>query len=199
MAPQRKTFPRLFSTRTDALRLTGDTVFLRSPERGDYEDWTALRARSRDFLSPWEPTWPPDALSRASFRARIARYGEDWRGDQGYNFFIFRPDETIVGGIGLSNVRRGVAETASLGYWIGLPHARQRYMSAALPLVLDFSFNRLRLHRVEAACLPTNVPSRALLVRTGFTEEGYARRYLLIDGKWQDHLLFAILREDWRG
>ena len=92
-----------------------------------------------------------------------------------------------------------MAETASLGYWVGEPYARRGYMTAALPLVLDFSFERLRLHRVEAACLPTNVPSRALLLRIGFTEEGYARRYLLIDGKWQDHLLFAILREDWRG
>jgi len=199
MAPQRKTFPRLFSTRADTLRLVGEQTFLRPPERGDYEAWAALRARSRDFLSPWEPTWPADALSRANFRARIARYGDDWRSDQGYNFFIFRADETLVGGIGLSNVRRGVAETASLGYWIGLPFARQRHMTAALPLVLDFSFHRLRLHRVEAACLPTNVPSKSLLLRTGFTEEGYARRYLLIDGKWQDHVLFAILREDWRG
>jgi ribosomal-protein-alanine N-acetyltransferase len=72
-------------------------------------------------------------------------------------------------------------------------------MSAALPLVLDFAFDRLRLHRVEAACLPSNVPSRALLLHTGFHEEGYARNYLLIDGKRQDHLLFAILREDWHG
>jgi ribosomal-protein-alanine N-acetyltransferase len=199
MAPQRKTFPRLFSTRADTLRLDGEQVFLRPPERGDYEAWAALRARSRDFLSPWEPTWPADALSRANFRARVARYGDDWRSDQGYNFFIFRPDDVLVGGIGLSNMRRGVAETASLGYWVGLPFARQRLMTAALPLVLDFSFDRLRLHRVEAACLPTNVPSRSLLLRTGFVEEGYARRYLLIDGKWQDHLLFAILREDWRG
>jgi ribosomal-protein-alanine N-acetyltransferase len=71
-------------------------------------------------------------------------------------------------------------------------------MSEALPLVLDFAFDRLRLHRVEAACLPSNEPSRAVLLRTGFGQEGYARRYLQIDGKWQDHLLFAILREDWR-
>jgi len=196
MAPQRKTFPRLFSTRADTLRLDGEQVFLRPPERGDYEAWAALRARSRDFLSPWEPTWPADALSRANFRARIARYGDDWRSDQGYNFFIFRPDDVLVGGIGLSNMRRGVAETASLGYWVGLPFARQRFMTAALPLVLDFSFDRLRLHRVEAACLPTNVPSRSLLLRTGFVEEGYARRYLLIDGKWQDHLLYARLSSD---
>jgi ribosomal-protein-alanine N-acetyltransferase len=70
-------------------------------------------------------------------------------------------------------------------------------MTAALPLVLDFAFEQLRLHRVEAACLPANLPSRALLTRTGFHQEGQARRYLRIEGKWQDHVLFAILREDW--
>jgi ribosomal-protein-alanine N-acetyltransferase len=197
MAPN---FPRLFLGRSEPLRLVGDRVFLRPPERGDYEPWASLRARSHGFLAPWEPTWPPDALSRSSYRVRLSRYSEDWRTDQGYNFFIFRnEDEALTGGVGLSNIRRGVAETASLGYWIGEPFARQRYMSAALPLVLDFAFARLRLHRIEAACLPSNVPSRALLLRTGFRQEGYARLYLLIDGKWQDHLLFAILREDWRG
>jgi len=197
MAPN---FPRLFLGRSEPLRLVGDRVFLRPPERGDYEPWASLRARSRGFLAPWEPTWPPDALSRSSYRVRLSRYAEDWRTDQGYNFFIFRnEDEALTGGVGLSNVRRGVAETASLGYWIGEPFARRRYMTAALPLVIDFAFTRLRLHRVEAACLPSNVPSRALLLRTGFQQEGYARGYLLIDGKWQDHLLFAILREDWRG
>jgi len=197
MAPN---FPRLFLGRSEPLRLVGERVFLRPPERGDYESWASLRARSHGFLAPWEPTWPPDALSRSSYRLRLSRYSEDWRTDQGYNFFIFRnEDEALSGGVGLSNVRRGVAETASLGYWIGEPFARRRYMTAALPLVIDFAFTRLRLHRVEAACLPSNVPSRALLLRTGFRQEGYARGYLLIDGKWQDHLLFAILREDWRG
>jgi [ribosomal protein S5]-alanine N-acetyltransferase len=196
MAAQRKPFPRLFLARAEPFRLIGARVFLRPPDRADYEQWASLRAVSRNFLSPWEPTWPPDALSRGHFRARLARYSEDWRTDQAYNFFIFRSDETLAGGVGLSNVRRGVAETASLGYWIGQPFARQGFMTAALPLIIDFAFRRLRLHRVEAACLPTNVPSRAALLRAGFHEEGYARSYLLIDGRWQDHLLFAILRED---
>jgi [ribosomal protein S5]-alanine N-acetyltransferase len=196
MAPQRKSFPRLFLARTDPFRLTGQRVFLRPAERGDYEAWASLRASSRQFLAPWEPTWPPDALSRASFRARVSRYAEDWRTDQAYNFLIFAQDETLVGGVGLSNLRRGVSETASLGYWVGEAFARQRYMTAALPLVLDFAFDRLGLHRVEAACLPTNIPSRALLARAGFHQEGYARGYLCIEGKWQDHLLFAILRGD---
>ena len=197
MAPN---FPRLFLGRSEPLRLVGDRVFLRPPERGDYESLGQSAGPLARLSRPWEPTWPPDALSRSSYRLRLSRYSEDWRTDQGYNFFIFRnEDEALAGGVGLSNIRRGVAETTSLGYWIGEPFARQRYMSAALPLVIDFAFTRLRLHRVEAACLPSNVPSRALLLRTGFRQEGYARLYLLIDGKWQDHLLFAILREDWRG
>ena len=196
MAPQRKSFPRLFLARADPYRLTGDRVFLRPPERGDYEPWARLRAGSRDFLAPWEPNWPPDALSRASFRGRVARYAEDWRTDQAYNFFIFTHDETLIGGIGLSNVRRGVSESASLGYWVGEPFARQGYMTATLPLVVEFSFERLGLHRLEAACLPSNIPSRSLLARAGFRLEGRAREYLCIAGKWQDHLLFAILRSD---
>ena len=125
MAPQRKSFPRLFLARADPFRLPGERVYLRAPERGDWEAWASLRGRSRNFLEPWEPTWPADALSRLSFRARVARYAEDWRSDQGYNFFIFSHDDALVGGIGLSNVRRGVAETASLGYWVGEPFARQ--------------------------------------------------------------------------
>jgi len=196
MAPQRKSFPR-FLSRSDPFRLSGQRVYLRMPERGDWEAWASLRASSRRFLEPWEPSWPPNALSRLSFRARVARYAEDWRTDQAYNFFVF-DDDALVGGIGLSNVRRGVSETASLGYWVGEPYARQGYMSAALPLVLDFSFERLRLLRVEAACLPTNIPSRALLTRAGFHQEGHARQYLCIEGKWQDHLLFAMLSADWR-
>jgi len=199
MAPQRKSFPRLFLARSDPHRLIGDRVFLRPPERGDYETWAGLRANSRDFLVPWEPSWPPDALSRASFRARVARYAEDWRADQAYNFFIFAHDETLVGGIGLSNVRRGVSESASLGYWVGEPFARRGYMTAALPLVIDFAFERLGLHRLEAACLPSNIPSQSLLLKAGFRQEGRAREYLCIAGKWQDHLLFAILRADRAG
>ena len=154
MAPQRKTFPRLFLARPEPFRLMGEKVYLRPAERGDFDDWASLRASSRDFLTPWEPTWPSDALSRPNFRARVARYAEDWRTDQGYNFFIFRSDSALVGGVGLSNVRRGVAETASLGYWVGAPFARQGMMTAALPLVLDFTHDvqeRLQLEGPKAA------------------------------------------------
>jgi ribosomal-protein-alanine N-acetyltransferase len=173
-------------------------VVLRPAERTDFEAWSAVRSESRRFLTPWEPSWTSDALSRSAFRRRLARYAADWRGDQGYSLFVFRrEDGQLMGGIGLTNVRRGVAETASLGYWMGERYAGRGYMKEALRLTLSFAFDRLQLHRIEAACLPTNAASRHLLTRCGFREEGYARKYLCIDGKWQDHVLFAILREEW--
>jgi ribosomal-protein-alanine N-acetyltransferase len=110
---------------------------------------------------------------------------------------VRRDDEALLGGITLTNLRRGVAQCASLGYWIGARHARQGYMTEGIGGMLTFCFEDLGLHRVEAACLPTNVASKALLTRRGFREEGYAREYLRINGKWQDHLLFAMLRDEW--
>src|SRR5262249_12115313 len=97
----------------------------------------------------------------------------------------------------LTNIRRGVAETGSLGYWIGERHARQGYMTEGLQLTLTFAFQRARLHRVEAACLPRNEPSRKLLAKCGFREEGHAREYLCIDGSWQDHVLVGLPRDEW--
>ncbi len=174
--------------------LKNSKVILRAPEAGDYEPWAALRLASRDFLIPWEPQWPSNDLARASFRERVKRYWRDIEDDAGYPFFIFTPDgSTFLGGLTLANVRRGVAQMATLGYWIGAPFARRGYMTAALRLLLPFAFEHLQLHRVEACCLPDNSASIALLQRSGFSREGLARRYLKINGQWQDHLLFARL------
>ena len=200
MASEMLRLPRFFGAAPPSFRLSGDRVMLRPPERGDWEEWSGLRSELRRFLTPWEPSWAPDSLSRAAFRRRLQRYAIDWRTDQGYSFFLYRLDDgALVGGIGLSNVRRGVAETGSLGYWVGERHARKHYMTQGLQLILAFAFQRLKLHRVEAACLPHNAPSRGLLLKSGFREEGYAREYLCIDGRWQDHVLFALLREEWSG
>lgn len=174
--------------------LRNSKVMLRAPDMGDYEPWAALRLASRDFLTPWEPLWPSNDLSRTAFRGRVKRYWSDIENDLAYPFFIFTGDgRTFLGGITLSNVRRGVAQMATLGYWIGAPFARQGYMTRALRLTLPFAFEHLQLHRVEAACLPDNHASITLLMRNGFAREGLARRYLKINGRWQDHLLFAHL------
>ncbi|HEU5017223.1 MAG TPA: GNAT family protein [Pseudolabrys sp.] len=177
--------------------VAGAGVTLRIPQSSDYAAWAGLRERSRAFLTPWEPVWPADDLSRAAFRRRIRRYAEDQRNDLAYAFLIYRSsDDALVGGITLANIRRGVAQAGSIGYWIGEPYARQGYMTAAVRALVPFSFGTLRLHRLEAACIPSNDASIALLEKTGFKREGYARRYLCINGQWQDHLLYARLQDD---
>jgi ribosomal-protein-alanine N-acetyltransferase len=177
--------------------LIGDSVMLRAPQMSDHAEWSALRELSRNFLTPWEPIWPADDLTRAAFRRRIRRYAEDQRSDLAYRFFIFRnTDNALVGGLTLANVRRGCAQAGSLGYWMGAPYAGQGNMTAAVKTVLPFAFGTLRLHRVEAACIPANAASIRLLEKNGFQREGFARQYLCINGVWQDHLLFARLRDD---
>jgi ribosomal-protein-alanine N-acetyltransferase len=176
--------------------VAGEGVLLRIPQAPDYADWTALREGSRDFLTPWEPTWPADDLSRSAFRRRIRRYSEDLRTDQGYAFLIIRSsDNTLVGGLTLANIRRGVAQAGSIGYWMGRPFVRRGYMTAAVRAIIPFAFASLRLHRLEAACIPSNAGSIRLLEKTGFVREGYAREYLCINGIWQDHLLYGRLKD----
>jgi ribosomal-protein-alanine N-acetyltransferase len=177
--------------------IDGGRVYLRAPRLTDHGPWSALREQSRAFLVPWEPVWPEDDLTRSAFRRRLQRYVRDQQSDLGYAFLIFRStDDAIIGGVTLNNVRRGVAQAASLGYWVGEPYAQQGYMTAALSALIPFAHGALQLKRVEAACLPHNAASVRLLEKLKFTREGLARRYLCIAGEWQDHILFARLAGD---
>jgi [ribosomal protein S5]-alanine N-acetyltransferase len=180
-------------------RLETARLALRRPALGDWRAWSMLRDASRDFLLPWEPSWPEDALTMGAYRRRLRQTAAEWRSDQGYGFFIFLKDNgELVGGVNLSHVRRGVAQTASLGYWMGEAHANHGMMNEALTGLLPYAFDRLGLHRIEAACLPHNKASRALLAKLGFREEGHALQYLKINGKWQDHVLHALLAEEYK-
>lgn len=177
--------------------VSGHGVIIRAPQMSDFNEWAELREASRDFLTPWEPIWPPDDLTRTAFRARLRRYAEDQRSDQAYPFFVFRKDDNaLLGGMTLANIRRGVAQSGSLGYWIGGPFKRRGYMTAAVRMLIPIVFGALRLHRLEAACIPTNTASVRLLENNGFVREGYARQFLCINGIWQDHLLYARLKDD---
>jgi ribosomal-protein-alanine N-acetyltransferase len=188
-------FQGFLGSQDRGLRLQRGRVYLRYPIQSDWYDWSALRADSQTFLAPWEPTWAHDALSRGAFRRRLKLYRSEMRQGVTHSFLYFRAaDDELLGGITLSNLRRGVAQTATLGYWIGATHARHGYATEGLGAVLEYAFQRLGLHRVEAACLPGNEASRRLLLKSGFHEEGYAREYLRINGSWQDHQLFGILR-----
>lgn len=177
--------------------LHGERVYLRTPQQSDYAEWAELRSQSRDFLTPWEPAWSMSELTRASYRRRLRHYARELREDIGYAMFLFRiDDDALVGGLTLSNVRRGVTQACTLGYWVGAPYSRQAYMTTAVRRIVPFVFDHLHLHRLEAACLPHNEASRRLLENLGFRREGIARRYLRINGLWQDHLLYALVDDD---
>ena len=148
-------------------------------------------------LKPWEPEWRQDELWRSSYRRRIRHYQREAREDLGYAFGVFETaEDRLVGGLTLGNVRRGVMQCATLGYWLGVAHIRRGHMSDAVRTVIPYAFGKLRLHRLEAASMPSNTASISVLERAGFAREGLARRYLKISGSWQDHIRFALLADE---
>lgn len=188
---------RLGASSENATFIRGEGVYLRPAEMRDYIAWAELRQASRAFLTPWEPTWPPDDLTRASFRRRLRRHAEELDRDEAYPFLLFREgDDRLLGGLTLGQVRRGVAQAATLGYWMGAPHAGKGFMARAVRATAGFAFATLRLHRIEAACLPENAASARVLEGVGFKREGFARAYLRINGEWRDHVLYAMVETD---
>jgi ribosomal-protein-alanine N-acetyltransferase len=180
--------------------LEGQRVVLRAPRPRDYEAWRSLRRKSRDFLKPYEPRWTEADLNRQAFGARLWRSRQEARRGTDYSFLIFEKTdrrEVLVGGLTISNVRRRAAQFATLGYWMGEEFASRGLMSEAVGVLLPYFFDTLGLHRLQAAFLPHNAASRRVLEKNGFREEGYAENYLQIDGKWADHVLFALTRERW--
>lgn len=189
-----------WSSPAPQVTLKGPRVTLRLPQMRDYESWHALRRSSQDFLRPFEPRWTELDLSRRVFSMRVRRAREEAEQGTDYTFFIFLGEgreEQLVGGITLSNIRRRAAQFVSLGYWMGENHAGKGIMTEAVGVVLPFIFEVLNLHRVHAAFLPNNIASRRVLEKNGFVEEGYAERYLQINGRWEDHVLMGLTEERW--
>lgn len=180
-------------------RLIYDPVLLRPPLLKDCAAWIGLREKSRQHLTPFEPDWPVDELTERSFRLRLRFNWRTLRGGSALPLLVFRrADGVLLGGASLSNIRLGASRSAALGYWIGEPHLRKGYGRAAVNAVLRHAFDAMRLNRVEAACLPENAASRALLKACGFKEEGVARGLLRINGAWRDHIICAALADDAR-
>jgi len=182
------------------LHLEGEGVRLRPFRASDYAEWVELRIASREFLQPWEPSWPSDDLTRTGFRRRLTAYQREIDLGVGFPFLVFRTsDGAMTGGVSISNVRRGVAMMGTVGYWCSALHTRQGLTLAAVRATAEFAFGRLGLHRLEAACVPENKASENLLLRAGFKREGRASAYLKINGVWRDHLTFGLLAADLTG
>lgn len=185
--------------RRHAPRLETERMVLRLPAHGDFAAWTSLRAESREFLTPWEPVWHADHLSRRAFTNRVYWAARASRSGTSLPLFLVRQDGVLLGAITLDGIRRGPAQMGTLGYWVGAPFARQGYMREAIGAVVGHAFGPMDLSRIEAACLPENVASRGVLEKSGFKYEGVAQSYLQIHGRWRNHVLYSILRNDRRG
>ena len=184
------------------VKLDAKRVVLRAPRATDIAELRALLIRNAEHLRPWSPS-PPPGTNPAGFTElgrSIARHRRDWKAGSGYVFILQLrvPREPIVGRIALTSVTRGPFQSAQLGYWMDSGHVRRGLMSEAVDATLAFAFDRLGLHRLQAAVMPTNQASRAILQKRGFREEGYAERYLRIAGKWEDHVLYGLTLEEWR-
>ncbi|XDA97436.1 GNAT family protein [Sulfitobacter sp. LCG007] len=182
------------------LRIETERMTLRPPVHSDFRAWSALRVQSIEYLTPWEPSWAEDHLTRKAFTNRVYWAQRSVSAGTALPLFLVRrDDDMLLGAITLDNIRRGPAQAGTLGYWTGEPFARRGYMREAIDAVVHHSFTRMDLSRIEAACLPENQASRGLLEKTGFKYEGVAQSYLQIDGRWRTHVLYACLRSDRRG
>ena len=186
--------------RARRVRIETERMSLRLPHHSDYHAWTTLRSGSAAFLSPWEPVWAEDHLSRKAFTNRVYWAGRSVVQGTALPLLLERrSDGALLGAITLDNIRRGPAQAGTLGYWMGAEHARQGYMREAILSLVHHAFTTLDLSRIEAACLPENAASRGVLEACGFKYEGVAQSYLQINGRWRNHVLYSNLRHDRRG
>jgi ribosomal-protein-alanine N-acetyltransferase len=182
------------SKQATAEEIAGPDYVFRLPRNSDYKKWYRLRSESRAFLEKWEPSWEPDALTESAFRNRVIRSGQEFASGIALPLLLFsRANDDLLGGLTIGHIRRGASQSCMIGYWMGERHSGKGHMSAALQIAVRHIFDRLALHRIEAACIPENDRSIRLLEKAGFEREGYMREYLKIRGEWRDHLLYALV------
>lgn len=181
--------------------LTGPRVELRPLVAADWDQWRAVRTRSRDWLEAWEPSpepgGPDPVADVVAFRARCGAWERQRQFDAAYGFGIFLRSGELVGEVSLGSVARGPFQSAYVGYWIDEAHAGHGYVPEAVVLVLRYAFDELALHRVEAVIVPRNARSRRVAEKLHLRDEGTSRGLLQIRGVWEDHVRYAITADEW--
>jgi len=190
-------FLNAYSLKKNLFEITGQKVLLRPPQYSDWRSWADERKKNELYLQPWEPLWSINELERSSFVKRVRMFERLSHNDQAYSFLIFKSDSgDFIGEVNISNVQRGIIQSCSIGYWIAKDCEGKGIMSESLELIKEFIFNELKLHRIEAVCLPYNKPSLKVLLKNGFIKEGTARKLLKINDKWQDHTVLSFIVDD---
>ncbi|GAA1787430.1 GNAT family N-acetyltransferase [Agromyces lapidis] len=177
----------------DAVELD-DGVVMRLLAAGDGPALAAAYSRNREHLAPWEPLRTPEFFTPAWHHRDVA--GAIARIHAGTSVpFVLAQGEQIVGRVNLSDLVRGVFESAHLGYWVDERFVGRGLATTAVGVALHHA-RAAGLHRVQAGTLVHNTGSQRVLERNGFERFGLARRYLRIAGEWQDHVMYERLLDE---
>lgn len=154
---------------------------------------------NRAFFKPTDPPRPEAFYTTGYWMKRVRSIATDYVQDKGCNFFLFEKagNTEVVGYINLSNFVRGAFQACYLGYGLAEKHQGKGLMSEGLRAAIEHAWKTLRLHRIMANYLPHNERSAGVLKGLGFVVEGYAKDYLYINGRWQDHVLTALTNDRW--
>lgn len=180
--------------------LETERLYVRPALAGDVPAIVAFYRDNRQHLAPWEPLRPRNFHTDKFWKGQVERLAEEWRAGRGLRLFLFpkaRPTK-VIGNIGVSNIVRGVAQYANVGYAIAEREQGKGLMREALQATIAHAFGPMNLHRLMANYMPRNEPSGALLRRLGFVVEGYARDYILIAGRWEDHVMTSLTSTEWK-
>ena len=181
--------------------LESDDVILRPIRLRDRREWTEVRSRNAGWVGPWEATNPLRGGAPPTYADMVRSLNRQARQDSALPFVITERQDPgrvppIVGQLTVSTIVWGSARMATLGYWVDQARAGRGIVPTAVALATDYCFSELGLHRMEINIRPENRPSRRVVEKLGFREEGLRRRYLHIAGQWADHLSFALTAEE---
>lgn len=179
------------------MKLEGSRVFLKPLEGVDAEKSLQLEVRNRMFFEEYSIDREESYYTLEGQLERIKTNQENMSQDQSYSFGIFlNESKELIGNIGLYKVGRGPVQSCIVGYVLDKTHNGKGYMTETIRLIVDYAFTVLKLHRLEAGVKPDNLGSIRALEKSGFLQEGIARKNIKINGKWEDHQILAIINEE---
>ena len=187
------------------LQLESQRLHLRLARQEDVLAIIGYYAKNRDYLAPFEPRKSPLFYTRTHWEREVEARIEEFATDRSLKLFLFEKDvwekensEAIVGTLNFVNFIRGAFQSCTVGYSVAEAKQGRGYMKEAMTIAIDYVFRELNLHRIMAAYLPHNQRSGRLLKSLGFVVEGYARDYIRIDDRWQDHILTSLIHPHWQ-
>ncbi|MBW4692659.1 MAG: ribosomal protein S5-alanine N-acetyltransferase [Lyngbya sp. HA4199-MV5] len=181
-------------------QLSTKRLIVRLANKRDVHEIARYYCTNRAFLAPFEPTRSPDFFAEEFWRGQVERNLIEFNYNQSLRLFVFEQEqpEVIIGIINFTQFFRSPLHGCTLGYSLAETKQGKGYMTEAVGLSIQYVFNDLNVHRIVANYMPRNQRSGNLLKRLGFVVEGYARDYLLINGKWEDHILTSLMNRRWQ-